>query len=119
MVPRAAVLRRSEVTAVYVVDDKGEPRLRQVRSAPSSDEHPIEVLAGLKAGEKVALEPVKAGMAAGAARLSRMDGMGISGRIARYFQDSQLTPLDRAGGVAAGRLRRRRSRRARRSRRST
>jgi len=22
-----------------------------------------------------------------------MEGMGISGRIARYFQDSQLTPL--------------------------
>jgi len=63
MVPREAVLRRSEVTAVYVVDAKGEPRLRQVRVGTASDEKSVEVLAGLKAGEKVALEPVKAGMA--------------------------------------------------------
>ncbi len=63
MVPRDAVLRRSEVTAVYVVDDKGAPRLRQVRLGTASDEKGIEVLAGLRAGEKVALDPVKAGMA--------------------------------------------------------
>ena len=63
MVPREAVLRRSEVTAVYVVDEKGEPRLRQVRVGTASDEKSVEVLAGLRAGEKVALEPVKAGMA--------------------------------------------------------
>ena len=63
MVPREAVLRRSEVTAVYVVDGKGEPRLRQVRVGTASDEKSVEVLAGLRAGEKVALEPVKAGMA--------------------------------------------------------
>jgi hypothetical protein len=67
MVPRAAVLRRSEVTAVYVVDDKGTPRLRQVRVGSAADEKSIEILAGLKAGEKVAIEPVKAGMATGAA----------------------------------------------------
>jgi RND family efflux transporter MFP subunit len=63
LVPREAVLRRSEVTAVYVVDDRGFPRLRQVRLGTVSDEHAIEVLAGLKAGERVALDPVKAGMA--------------------------------------------------------
>jgi hypothetical protein len=62
-VPRAAVLRRSEVTAVYVIDDKGEPCLRQVRIGTASDATSVEVLAGLKAGEKVAIEPVKAGMA--------------------------------------------------------
>ena len=66
MVPRSAVLHRSEVTAVYVVDDKGSPRLRQVRLGTASDESAVEVLAGLQAGEKVALEPVKAGMATGA-----------------------------------------------------
>ena len=64
MVPREAVLRRSEVTAVYVVGADGAPRLRQVRTGTAADEKSIEVLAGLKAGEKVALEPVKAGMAA-------------------------------------------------------
>ncbi|HSD40959.1 MAG TPA: efflux RND transporter periplasmic adaptor subunit [Burkholderiales bacterium] len=63
LVPREAVLRRSEVTAVYVIDDRGYPRLRQVRLGTVSDEQAIEVLAGLKAGERVALDPVKAGMA--------------------------------------------------------
>ncbi len=65
LVPRAAVLRRSEVTAVYVIDDKGAPRLRQIRLGTAGDGQGIEVLAGLKAGERVALEPVKAGMAHG------------------------------------------------------
>jgi multidrug efflux pump subunit AcrA (membrane-fusion protein) len=63
MVPREAVIRRSEVTAVYVVDDKGRPSLRQVRLGTASDESSVEVLAGVKPGEKVALDPVKAGMA--------------------------------------------------------
>ncbi len=63
LVPRAAVLRRSEVTAVYVIDDTGAPRLRQIRLGTAGDEQGIEVLAGLKNGERVALEPVKAGMA--------------------------------------------------------
>ena len=67
MVPREAVLRRSEVTAVYVVDAQGQPRLRQVRLGTASDGKSVEVLAGLKAGERVALEPVKAGMAPAAA----------------------------------------------------
>lgn len=64
MVPREAVLRRSEVTAVYVLGADGAPRLRQVRTGTAADEKSIEILAGLKAGEKVALDPVKAGMAA-------------------------------------------------------
>jgi RND family efflux transporter MFP subunit len=63
LVPRAAVLRRSEVTGVYVVDSEGRARLRQVRLGSAGDEASVEVLAGLKPGERVALEPVKAGMA--------------------------------------------------------
>jgi len=66
LVPRAAVVRRSEVTAVYVVDEQGRARLRQVRLGAAGDEASIEVLAGLQPGERVALEPVKAGMAPGA-----------------------------------------------------
>ncbi|OGA01345.1 MAG: efflux transporter periplasmic adaptor subunit [Betaproteobacteria bacterium RIFCSPLOWO2_02_FULL_62_17] len=62
LVPRAALLRRSEVTAVYVLGDDGQPRLRQVRLGTASDENAVEVLSGLRAGERVALEPVKAGM---------------------------------------------------------
>jgi len=63
LVPRAAVVRRSEVTAVYVVDEQGRARLRQIRLGTAGDEASVEVLAGLKPGERVALEPVKAGMA--------------------------------------------------------
>ena len=63
LVPRAAVIRRSELTAVYVVDEEGWPRLRQVRLGAAGDERFVEVLAGVKPGERVALEPVKAGIA--------------------------------------------------------
>jgi RND family efflux transporter MFP subunit len=66
LVPRAAVLRRSEVTAVYVLDDRGRALLRQVRLGEAGDEAYVEVLAGLKPGERVALEPIKAGMTPGA-----------------------------------------------------
>ena len=59
LVPRQAVLRRSEVTAVYVLAHDSL-QLRQVRLGTAGDERAVEVLAGLKAGERVALEPVKA-----------------------------------------------------------
>lgn len=62
-VPAAAVLRRGEVTAVYVVDDKGQSRLRQVRLGEAVAGGDLEVLAGLAAGESIALDPVKAGIA--------------------------------------------------------
>jgi multidrug efflux pump subunit AcrA (membrane-fusion protein) len=64
LVARAAVIRRSEVTAVYVLDEAGRPHLRQVHLGTAGDEHAVEVLAGLKPGERVALDPVKAGMQA-------------------------------------------------------
>ncbi|MGE0558465.1 MAG: efflux RND transporter periplasmic adaptor subunit [Burkholderiales bacterium] len=63
LVPRSAVIRRSEVTAVYVLDEQGRPRLRQVRLGAAGDAEGVEVLSGLKPGERVALEPVKAGIA--------------------------------------------------------
>jgi len=62
LVPRAAVVQRSELTAVYVVGESGAPQLRQIRLGTAGDERAVEVLAGLRAGERVALEPVKAGM---------------------------------------------------------
>jgi RND family efflux transporter MFP subunit len=65
LVPRAAVLQRSEVTAVYVIPESGAPQLRQIRLGTAGDEHAVEVLAGLRPGERVALEPVKAGMKGG------------------------------------------------------
>lgn len=64
LVPASAILRRGELTGAYVIDDKGQPHLRQVRIGEAVGDGAIEVLAGLAAGEKVALEPVKAGFAA-------------------------------------------------------
>ena len=63
LIPASAVLRRSEVVAVYVVDDAGMVRLRQVRLGEETGENEIEVLVGLNPGENVALDPIKAGMA--------------------------------------------------------
>ena len=67
LAPRAAVFQRSELTGVYVLVDEGarglRPQLRQIRLGTAGDESAVEVLAGLRPGERVALEPVKAGMA--------------------------------------------------------
>ena len=63
LIPATAVIRRSEVVAVYVVDDKGVAKLRQVRLGETSGENEVEVLVGLNPGDNVALEPIKAGMA--------------------------------------------------------
>jgi membrane fusion protein, multidrug efflux system len=63
LVPRTAVIQRSEVTAVYVLDADNVPRLRQIRLGAGGDETHVEVLAGLRPGERVAVEPVKAGIA--------------------------------------------------------
>lgn len=58
-VPVAAVIKRTELAAVYVVDQDGKPRLRQVRLGKRVGER-IEVLAGVAAGERVALDPLAA-----------------------------------------------------------
>jgi RND family efflux transporter MFP subunit len=62
-VPASAVLRRGEVTAVYVLDDKGQPRMRQVRLGEAVAGGELEVLAGLASGDTVSLDPVKTGIA--------------------------------------------------------
>ncbi|WP_374401250.1 efflux RND transporter periplasmic adaptor subunit [Niveibacterium sp.] len=65
-IPQAAVLKRSELNAVYVKTADGHFQQRQVRLGERLGEGRVEVLAGLKAGESVALEPVKAAIAAAA-----------------------------------------------------
>lgn len=60
-VPARAVLQRSELTAVYVLPEKGRPQLRQVRLGQRQSDGSYEILAGLRAGEKVALDPIAAG----------------------------------------------------------
>jgi RND family efflux transporter MFP subunit len=63
-IPIVAVLRRSELTAVYVLDAQGRAQLRQVRLGETAGEGLVEVLAGLDAGERVAIEPVATGIEA-------------------------------------------------------
>jgi multidrug efflux system membrane fusion protein len=55
-VPLKSIVRRAELTAVYVIGAEGRPLLRQVRLGPASADQ-VEVLAGLAAGERVALDP--------------------------------------------------------------
>jgi RND family efflux transporter MFP subunit len=61
LVPTTALLRRSEVTGVYVVGDEQQVRMRQVRVGGTFD-HRTEILAGLQEGERVAADPVAAGI---------------------------------------------------------
>jgi len=69
VIPERAVARRSEVAGVYVVTPAGEIRFRQLRLGERTADGAIEVLAGLRAGEQVALDPVAALSALKAAAL--------------------------------------------------
>ena len=60
-VPPQAILRRGEISAVYVVS-AGKPLLRQVRLGEVVGDGEIEVLSGLSAGDTVSLDPVKTGI---------------------------------------------------------
>lgn len=55
-VPATAVVRRAEMTGLYVIDPKGRPVLRQVRLGRVTNDK-VEVLAGVSAGERVAIDP--------------------------------------------------------------
>lgn len=61
VVPATTVLRRGELTAVYVATDKGFA-LRAVRLGADHGTEGVEVAAGLSTGDRVALDPVKAGL---------------------------------------------------------
>ena len=60
-IPSSAVVRRSEITAVYVVRDN-KAGLRQIRLGTPNGRGQVEVLAGLNPGDVIALDPVKAGI---------------------------------------------------------
>ena len=61
VLPQAAVLRRGELTGVYVASDKGFV-LKAVRLGAQHGDS-VEVLAGLKAGDVVATQAIQAGLA--------------------------------------------------------
>jgi multidrug efflux pump subunit AcrA (membrane-fusion protein) len=62
VLPPAAIVRRSELTAVYLVSGKGFV-LRAVRLGASQGADGVEVLAGVSVGDVVALDPIRAGFA--------------------------------------------------------
>ncbi len=70
VVPAQAVLRRGELTAVYVATERGFV-LRAVRLGADHGAEGVEIVAGLVAGERVALDPVRAGLAGAVAAPSR------------------------------------------------
>jgi RND family efflux transporter MFP subunit len=53
---RAAIVRRAEMTGLYVLDPNGKPVLRQVRLGRVEGEQ-VEILSGLTPGERVAADP--------------------------------------------------------------
>jgi hypothetical protein len=55
-VPATVVVRRAEMTGLYVIDATGHPLLRQVRLGGAQN-GTVEVLAGVASGERVALDP--------------------------------------------------------------
>lgn len=55
-IPTRALVQRAELKAVYAVGADGRPLLRQVRAGAVSGDQ-VEVLAGLKPGERIALDP--------------------------------------------------------------
>ncbi|MCP4490220.1 MAG: efflux RND transporter periplasmic adaptor subunit [Gammaproteobacteria bacterium] len=60
MVPRSALVQRSEVSGIYVVGDN-RVSLRQIRTGIDIYQQ-IEIVSGLDAGETIALDPVAAGI---------------------------------------------------------
>ena len=55
-VPASSLIQRSELRAVFVVDDQDQLRLRQVRTGVR-DNGRLEILAGLSEGERVVANP--------------------------------------------------------------
>ncbi|MBC3874683.1 efflux RND transporter periplasmic adaptor subunit [Undibacterium flavidum] len=61
-VPATAVFRRAELYAVYVINAQAKPMLRQVKLGPKIANEQ-EILSGVAAGEKVAIDPLAAAQA--------------------------------------------------------
>ena len=61
MVPKQSIVFRSEVTAVYVLTNDGTIHFRHIRTGSISNKSHV-VLSGLAEGEKVALDPIRAGI---------------------------------------------------------
>jgi len=63
LLPAGAVVRRGELTGAYVVDAGGRIGLRYLRLGSPAADGRVPVLAGLASGDKVATDPIAAGIA--------------------------------------------------------
>lgn len=62
LVPSSALVKRSEVTGVYIAAADGQYSFRHVRSGRQHADGLVEIHSGLSVGEQVALDPVQAGI---------------------------------------------------------
>jgi len=63
LIPPESIVRRGEVTGVYVVGAGGRIGLRYLRLGTAAADGGVPVLAGLAAGERIATDPIAAGIA--------------------------------------------------------
>lgn len=63
LIPPGSLVRRGEVTGVYVLDARGRVGLRYLRVGTLAADGRVPVLAGLAAGERIATDPIAAGIA--------------------------------------------------------
>jgi RND family efflux transporter MFP subunit len=73
VIPRSAVVLRSEVVGVYVLNPEDQVRFRHVRLGSTAGPGHVTVLSGLDEGERVATDPVAAGILLKAQRSAQVD----------------------------------------------
>ena len=59
-VPAKAIVRRGEVTGAYIIDEKGSIVLQQITAGRIGTDDMVEILSGLKQGDVIAMNPLKA-----------------------------------------------------------
>ena len=72
VIPRASVVLRSEGVDVYVVDDQGQVHFRYIRLGSAAGPDHVSVLSGLMEGERVAGDPLAAGILLKAQRTAQV-----------------------------------------------
>lgn len=73
VIPRQAVVYRSEVTGCYVVSADGKIGFRHIRLGQPVNDTKVAILSGLTPEERVALDPIKAGAILKAQRTQAAD----------------------------------------------
>lgn len=78
-VPDSALVKRSELRAVFVLNDQGQPRLRQVRVGSREGDR-LEILAGVSADEQVVTNP---SVLVGSERLNLPSRSAVDGELSQ------------------------------------